>query len=68
MRRVNQVAQQHWEMFASDVPHDLPGHLLAYPIGVSDGGELQETTAFFPDTKARVFGNKSAYLPPILTT
>ncbi|XP_051214611.1 phospholipase D alpha 1 isoform X2 [Lolium perenne] len=68
VRRVNQVAQQHWEMYASDVPHDLPGHLMAYPIGVSDGGELQETTPFFPDTKARVFGNRSTYLPPILTT
>uniref|UniRef100_M8CY88 phospholipase D n=1 Tax=Aegilops tauschii TaxID=37682 RepID=M8CY88_AEGTA len=65
-----QAAQQHWDMFASDAPPqgDLPGHLLAYPIGVSDGGELLETTAFFPDTKARVLGNKSTYLPPILTT
>jgi hypothetical protein len=35
---------------------------------VSGGGELQETTPFFPDTKARVFGNRSTYLPPILTT
>lgn len=69
VRMMNQVARQHWEIFASDAPQgDLPGHLMAYPIGVSDGGELQETTDFFPDTKARVFGNKSAYLPPILTT
>ncbi|KAM3299745.1 hypothetical protein ACQJBY_040977 [Aegilops geniculata] len=70
VRRMNEVAQQHWDMFASDAPPqgDLPGHLLAYPIGVSDGGELLETTAFFPDTKARVLGNKSTYLPPILTT
>ncbi|KAI5019994.1 hypothetical protein ZWY2020_044882 [Hordeum vulgare] len=70
VRRVNEVAQQHWDMFASDAPEgDLPGHLLAYPIGVSDdNGELLETTAFFPDTKARVLGNKSTYLPPILTT
>ncbi|KQK21427.1 phospholipase D alpha 1 isoform X2 [Brachypodium distachyon] len=69
VRRMNQVAQQHWEMFASDTaPGQLPGHLMAYPIGVTDGGELLETTAFFPDTKARVLGNKSTYLPPILTT
>ncbi|VAH22268.1 unnamed protein product [Triticum turgidum subsp. durum] len=69
VRGVNQAAQQNWDMFASDAPQgDLPGHLLAYPIGVSEGGELLETTAFFPDTKARVLGNKSTYLPPILTT
>ncbi|KAI5019991.1 hypothetical protein ZWY2020_044879 [Hordeum vulgare] len=69
VRRVNQAAEQNWDMFASEAPQgDLPGHLLAYPIGVSDGGELLEKTAFFPDTKARVLGSKSTKLPSILTT
>ncbi|KAL5219198.1 hypothetical protein ABZP36_019882 [Zizania latifolia] len=67
---VNHVAKQHWDMFASDTPPqgDLPGHLMAYPVGVTDGGELVETTPFFPDTKAKVTGTKSSVLPPILTT
>ncbi|KAG8063163.1 hypothetical protein GUJ93_ZPchr0003g18661 [Zizania palustris] len=70
VRWVNDVAKQHWDMFASDTPPqgDLPGHLLAYPVGVTDSGELVETTPFFPDTKAKVTGTKSTVLPPILTT
>ncbi|XP_062215434.1 phospholipase D alpha 1-like [Phragmites australis] len=69
VRRMNQVAEQHWKMFADDTFRgDLPGHLMAYPVGVGNDGELLETTACFPDTKARVFGNKSTILPPILTT
>ncbi|KAL6551357.1 Hydrolyzes glycerol-phospholipids at the terminal phosphodiesteric bond [Orobanche minor] len=49
---------------------DLPGHLLRYPIAVSSEGNITELPGmeFFPDTKARVLGAKSDYLPPILTT
>uniref|UniRef100_A0A0A8YCL6 Phospholipase D n=1 Tax=Arundo donax TaxID=35708 RepID=A0A0A8YCL6_ARUDO len=69
VRRMNQVAEQHWNMFADDTFRgDLPGHLMAYPIGVRNDGELEETTSYFPDTKAKVLGSKSAILPPILTT
>jgi phospholipase D1/2 len=69
VRRMNQVAQRHWDMFADDsFSGDLPGHLMAYPIGVGDGGQLVETTARFPDTKAKVLGTKSDILPAILTT
>ncbi|KAG8047179.1 hypothetical protein GUJ93_ZPchr0008g12284 [Zizania palustris] len=69
--RVNQAARQHWDMYAgSTFQGNLPGHLMAYPIGVGVGGELRETVPFFPDTKARVFGSSSADLPPapVLTT
>jgi len=50
--------------------HDLPGHLLSYPIGVTEEGEVVELPGLenFPDTTARVLGNKVDYLPPILTT
>ncbi|CAL4990567.1 unnamed protein product [Urochloa decumbens] len=69
MNRLNQVAQQHWDMYASDTfQGDLPGHLMAYPVGISDRGELLETVTFFPDTKAWVFGSSSPKLAPILTT
>jgi len=69
VRRMNQVAQQHWDMFASDTfQGDLPGHLMAYPIVVGDEGKITAMTQQFPDTKAKVLGSKSNVLPPILTT
>lgn len=71
VRRMNQVAKQHWDMFASDAfQGDLPGHLMAYPVSVldDDDGRVVATTETFPDTNAKVLGNKSDILPPILTT
>ncbi|XP_050236027.1 phospholipase D alpha 1 [Mercurialis annua] len=69
--KVNQMADKYWDLYSSEsLEHDLPGHLLRYPIGVTSEGEVTELpgTEFFPDTKARVLGTKSDYLPPILTT
>ncbi|KAL6878431.1 hypothetical protein ACP4OV_012601 [Aristida adscensionis] len=69
VRRMNRVAEQHWEAYAGDaLGGDLPGHLMAYPVVVTDRGEVREKTADFPDTKAKVLGAKSTILPPILTT
>ncbi|MBA0840528.1 hypothetical protein Goarm_003106 [Gossypium armourianum] len=71
VRKVNQVADKYWDLYSSEsLERDLPGHLLRYPIGVSSDGSVTELpgTEFFPDTKARVLGAKSDYLPPILTT
>lgn len=72
VRKVNEMAERYWEIFSSDGPPelDLPGHLLRYPVGVAEDGEVTELPGFefFPDTKARVLGTKSDYLPPILTT
>jgi phospholipase D1/2 len=68
---MNQVAKQHWDMFASDAfQGDLPGHLMAYPVSVldDDDGRVVATTETFPDTNAKVLGNKSDILPLILTT
>ena len=50
--------------------HDLPGHLLSYPINITEKGEVKELPGieFFPDTKAKVLGSKFELLPPILTT
>ncbi|GLU22092.1 hypothetical protein SLE2022_381890 [Rubroshorea leprosula] len=69
--KLNQIAEKYWDLYSSEtLEHDLPGHLLRYPIGVSSDGDVTEMpgTEFFPDTKARVLGTKSDYLPPILTT
>lgn len=71
VRKVNQVADKYWDLYSSEsLERDLPGHLLRYPIGVSSDGSVTELPGaeFFPDTKARVLGAKSDYLPPILTT
>ncbi|KAJ8768289.1 hypothetical protein K2173_021229 [Erythroxylum novogranatense] len=68
---VNHIAKQYWDLYTSEkFKHDLPGHLLAYPIGVTGNGELVELagTEHFPDTNARVFGSKSELLPSVLTT
>lgn len=71
VRKVNTIADKYWDLYSCDeLERDLPGHLLRYPIGVASEGEVTELPGFefFPDTKARVLGAKSDYLPPILTT
>ncbi|KAL3824229.1 hypothetical protein ACJIZ3_020258 [Penstemon smallii] len=69
--KVNSVADKYWDLYASEeLERDLPGHLLRYPIAIASEGVVTELpgNGFFPDTKARVLGAKSDYLPPILTT
>ncbi|GMH04517.1 hypothetical protein Nepgr_006357 [Nepenthes gracilis] len=71
VRKVNQIAQNYWDIYSSKtLEHDLPGHLLTYPIDITSNGEVVELPGFehFPDTNARVLGTKSDSLPPILTT
>ncbi|KAJ9190038.1 hypothetical protein P3X46_001274 [Hevea brasiliensis] len=71
VRKVNQIADKYWDLYSSEtLEHDLPGHLLRYPVGIASEGDVTELpgTEFFPDTKARVLGAKSDYLPPMLTT
>ncbi|KAF3339129.1 phospholipase D alpha 1-like protein [Carex littledalei] len=70
VRTVQEVVETLWEMFTGDSIIDLPGHLLPFPIKVSDSGELSDLpdNGFFPDTKAKVKGKKSLVLPPLLTT
>ncbi|KAF2302584.1 hypothetical protein GH714_037902 [Hevea brasiliensis] len=63
--------RQNLDLYSSEtLEHDLPGHLLRYPVGIASEGDVTELpgTEFFPDTKARVLGAKSDYLPPMLTT
>lgn len=71
VRKVNQIADKYWDLYSGErLERDLPGHLLRYPIGVASDGGITELPGFehFPDTKARVLGAKSDYMPPILTT
>ena len=65
---------ESWTQFKPNcqkvLDHDLPGHLLSYPIHITKKGEVKELPEieFFPDTKVKVLGSKSKLLPPILTT
>ena len=71
IRKVNKISLKYWDHYCSEFfEHDLRGHLLSYPIGVTSEGEVTELPGFtyFPDTKARVLGTYTSYLPPILTT
>lgn len=71
VRKVNQTALKNWDLYTSEtLEHDLPGHLLRYPVGITEEGEVVELPGweYFPDTKARVVGVKADSLPPILTT
>ncbi|XP_058074454.1 phospholipase D alpha 1 isoform X4 [Magnolia sinica] len=71
IQKVNNIAEKYWDLYTSEtLDNDLPGHLLSYPVGVTSSGDVTELpgTEFFPDTKARILGNKAEYLPPILTT
>ncbi|KAF5456726.1 hypothetical protein F2P56_026173 [Juglans regia] len=70
---VNSLAQQYWDLYVGETFHDIEGHLLPYPIQLTiDMGNTKVLPLpgfeLFPDTKARVMGAKSDYLPPILTT
>lgn len=69
VRFVNGVASDLWDLFAAIEPVDLPGHLLTYPIAISENGSVSECPGqpCFPDTKASILG-KQTPLPPILTT
>ncbi|KAL9254225.1 Phospholipase D alpha 1-like protein [Drosera capensis] len=71
IKKVNQVADKYWDLYSSEsLECDIPGHLLRYPVGITSEGDVTELPGFefFPDTKAKVLGAKSDYLPPILTT
>ncbi|CAI9267763.1 unnamed protein product [Lactuca saligna] len=71
IRKVNGIADENWNLYSSpEIVQDLPGHLLRYPLAISEVGDVTALPEFdfFPDTKARVLGTRSVGLPPILTT
>lgn len=71
IQKMNKIGDRYWDLYSSEtLERDLPGHLLSYPIGVTNEGDVTQLPGFenFPDTKARILGTKSDYMPPILTT
>ncbi|XP_058781012.1 phospholipase D alpha 1-like [Vicia villosa] len=72
IKLVNSCAETNWDVYSRDAfdEHITFHHLMRYPIQVANNGAITTLAGFeyFPDTKARILGTKSEYLPPILTT
>jgi phospholipase D1/2 len=70
IRKVNSIAERHWDLFAREEIVDLPGHLLTYPVAIAADGSVSEFPGLshFPDTNANILGTLSDILPAILTT
>ncbi|XP_057728813.1 phospholipase D alpha 1-like [Arachis stenosperma] len=70
VRLINNISTRYWDLYCSEtLDEDLPGHLLSYPIKVTESGNVTTHLGVehFPDTKARILGSKSE-LPFLLTT
>ncbi|TKY74727.1 Phospholipase D alpha 1 [Spatholobus suberectus] len=72
IRLVNHLAETNWDIYSKETLDEYITfhHLMRYPIEVTDNGAITTLPGleYFPDTKARILGSKSDYLPPILTT
>jgi phospholipase D1/2 len=73
IKLVNRFAETNWDIYSKDTFEEYKysfHHLMRYPIEVTNNGAITTLPGFecFPDTKARILGSKSDYLPPILTT
>ncbi|XP_054788395.1 phospholipase D alpha 1-like [Prosopis cineraria] len=74
VKLVNYVTQENWKLYTketfSEADSNNFNHLLRYPVHITKSGHVTtlEGFEFFTDTKARILGSKSDYLPPILTT
>ncbi|GLT43631.1 hypothetical protein SLA2020_175680 [Shorea laevis] len=72
IQRLNSAADERWDNYARETfDPALKGHLLRYPVDIanhSGGVAAIPGMEHFPDTKARVLGSKSEFLPAILTT
>lgn len=71
VQKVNKIADKYWDLYTSEsLEHDLPGHLLTYPILVSKEGGIMEypCAEYFPDTQACVLGSKpqNVFIKPYL--
>eukprot|EP00092_Neocalanus_flemingeri_P001909 GFUD01002039.1.p1 GENE.GFUD01002039.1~~GFUD01002039.1.p1 ORF type:complete len:520 (+),score=140.89 GFUD01002039.1:49-1560(+) len=67
---VRGVCETNWENYISDDSPCVDGHLILYPMSVSDDGEIGDIEGVdcFPDTAAKIEGITSAMLPMKLTT
>jgi len=71
VRSINEITTKNWHLFADEPIVDMEehGHLLKYPLGVSDSGIVRAPPGreMIPDTTAPIIGCASAVIPDILT-
>eukprot|EP00898_Chlorokybus_atmophyticus_P002194 jgi/Chlat1/2976/Chrsp2S00364 len=71
VHRVNEIAQENWQVFMADEPSDMRGHLVPFPVTVGQDGSVEALPGCedIPDWPgARILGQKSGTLPSLLTS
>merc|ERR1711971_736857 len=67
VKEVNKIAEENWSHYMQEQPSDISSHLMPYPIKVYDDGSLRTRLdlekGFFPDTKGKVEGSCSLFIP-----
>ena len=67
VRRVNEIAAKNWDLYMGSECCDMNSYLMPYPIHITDDGDVVTRPdleqGFFPDTKAKVKGTNSSYIP-----
>ena len=67
---VNDLAQKNWLQFTSQEPTDMQGHLMTYPVHITEDGSIENLIGHrkFVDTQAPILGTRSSVIPHKLTT
>jgi len=68
IRKVKEMAARNWDKYNSIKPNQAtPGHLMTYPICVSQEGNCYTNPMYIPDTKALFAGTVSVKIPTDIT-
>lgn len=69
VRYINDVAEDNWQRFTTELYTPLQGHILKYPVRVDSTGKVKPVPGHetFPDVGGKVLGAPSS-LPDALTT
>lgn len=69
VRYVNDVAEDNWQRFTTELYTPLQGHILKYPVRIDFNGKVKPLPGHetFPDVGGKVLGAPSS-LPDALTT
>ncbi|KAH7442290.1 hypothetical protein KP509_03G080700 [Ceratopteris richardii] len=59
VKTVKRLAQQNWDQFSQEDPVELEGHLLQYPLKVTETGKVVSLDNFteFPDVGGKILGS-----------
>ncbi|CAK8540055.1 unnamed protein product [Lathyrus sativus] len=70
VQKVNEIANNNWQIYSSDELSLIQGHLLKYPVKIDSDGLVSSLPDCdsFPDAGGKILGAHSATIPDILTT